>query len=155
MFWFGDKGWFGKVETLEEVYLDSGRPLKSTLQYSRPRDVFTGHANRNEDWCFRIILQINPLGLGRTFCFKMLLWLLCRCCETDRSGDNCHWKDSLLLTFPRGGGRRHPAEPHGEAPSLPGGRRGEGKAWAMALIVASGGEVRKGRASRLKIGYFE
>lgn len=54
--------------------------------------------------------------------------------------------------FPRGGGRRHPAEPHEEAPSLSGGRRGEGKAWAVALIVASVGEVRKGRVSRLKIG---
>ena len=108
MFWFGDKGWVGKVETLEEVYLDSGRPLKSTLQYSRPRDVFPGHANRNEDWCFRIILQINPLGLGRTFCFKMLFWLLCRCCETDRSGDNCHWKDSLLLTFSKRRGQETP-----------------------------------------------
>lgn len=54
--------------------------------------------------------------------------------------------------FPRGGGRRNPAEPHEEAPSLSGGRWGEGKAWAVALIVASVGEVRKGRVSRLKIG---
>ena len=108
MFWFGDKRWVGKVETLKEVYLEPGRPLKSILQYSRPRDVLTGHANRNEDWCFRIILQINPPGLGRILCFKMLLWLLCRCCETDRSGDNRHWKDSLLLTFSKRRGQETP-----------------------------------------------
>lgn len=40
----------------------------------------------------------------------------------------------------------------GEAPSLPGGRRGEGTAWATALTVASVGDVRRGRVSRLRIG---
>lgn len=61
-------------------------------------------------------------------------------------------KTACYSHFPRGGGRRHPAEPRGEAPSLPGGRRGEGTAWATALTVASVGDVRRGRVSRLRIG---
>lgn len=73
--------------------------------------MFTGHANRNE----RVLgyLQTNPLGLGRTF-VQMLLCLLCRCCETDQETTAIE-KIACYSHFPRGGGRRHPAEPHGEA----------------------------------------
>lgn len=87
----------------------------------------------------------------------MLVLLLVRYDEADRSGDNCHWKDSSLLTDPRS---------RGHATSLGGNtgkhvgqsrRRGsERETWTRkSLIVVSSGGSGRGRVSRPRIGWLE
>lgn len=59
--------------------------------------------------------------------------------------------------FPRGGGipLHTGAGLHGEAPGILRNRRREREAWAGAFVILSVGKARKGKVSRLNMGYVE
>ena len=86
---------------------------------------------------------------GRGFKMEVLLF---RYDEANRTGDDCHWKESLLLKVPKRRGPAHHAGPHGKHQDWSGGKRRRRKMWARALIVISRGGNRWDKVSRLRIG---
>ena len=86
-----------------------------------------------------------------TVFLEMWVLLLFMYGDTNRSGDACHWKDSLLQ-FPRGGGTPLPFRATWGSIRLSQEAEGGGNMWTWAFIVVGVGRDQQSKVSRLRIG---
>lgn len=75
--------------------------------------------------------------------------------KINRSGHNCHQKDSFLLTIPKRRGHAAPCRATQGGTSISWEAEEEWKMWARAFTVLSMGRNERGMVSRFRIGQFE